>query len=154
VQDQRVGIGEQRPPDGEHLLLAARELIAAMREPRAEPGKGRKHALQRPASLAAHAGARGHDQVLAHREVREYAAALPAVADALPGDWRRGLTRDLGAANADWAPARLGGTEQRAQKRGLAHAVAAEETHGLASADMEIAPAQHVARAVVAVHAT
>src|SRR5262249_44825362 len=43
VEQQRIGIREQCPPDSEHLLLSAGELIAAMREPRAESGERREH---------------------------------------------------------------------------------------------------------------
>ncbi len=48
VEDQQARIGQQRAADGQHLLLAARQLAAAMPESRGERGKGRQHAFERP----------------------------------------------------------------------------------------------------------
>src|SRR6185295_17948250 len=48
VEDQQQRIGEQRAADREHLLLAARELLAAVVEPLGEARKRRQDALERP----------------------------------------------------------------------------------------------------------
>ena len=44
VEEQQARVGHQRSADGQHLLLAARELIAAMVEALGEAGKKLKHA--------------------------------------------------------------------------------------------------------------
>ena len=53
----RSGFVMQRAADGEHLLLAAGELPAAVPEPLGEPRKGREHPVERP--VAAAVAARG-----------------------------------------------------------------------------------------------
>ena len=115
VQHEQIGIGEQCPADGEHLLLAARELVAAMLEPRAEAREARERALERPRAIAAHAGARGHDQVLAHGQIGEDAASLGYVGDTGPRHafgFRAGHVASL---DANLAAARGDMAEERAQ---------------------------------------
>ena len=124
----RRGLVISARPIDEHLLLAARELLAAVAEPLGEPREGRQHALEGPVALAVDAGARAHHEVLAHRQVREDAAAFGHVADAAaapssraPGRSRRGrASRTRPTAGAHIA-------HQRADQRRLAHAVAAEQ---------------------------
>jgi hypothetical protein len=60
VEDQQIGVGHQRAADGEHLLLAARQLPAAVVDALAQPRKGFHHPLEGPVALAVDAGARRH----------------------------------------------------------------------------------------------
>src|SRR5205814_1035789 len=106
---------EQRPADRQHLLLAARELVAAMPEPRAEARKARKHALERPRALAAHTGARGHDEVLAHREIGKDAASLGDIGDTGPRHTLGLRAGHVTSLHANLAPAGGDMAEQRAQ---------------------------------------
>ena len=57
VEDQQQRIGQQRAADREHLLLAARELLAAVAEPLGQAREGGEHALERPVARAVGAGA-------------------------------------------------------------------------------------------------
>ena len=142
-----------RSADGEHLLLAAGELGAAVVDALAQPREGRHDALEVPFLAAIHAGARGHDQVLAHRQVGEDAAPFRHVGDAGAGDGvRRGL-RHVAATHLDAALAWPHQAEHGFQQRGLAHAVAAHQADGLAAMHGEVDAMQDVADAVEAVQA-
>ena len=87
VEDEQARVGQQRAADGQHLLLAARELVAAV-GPAAAQGAGtaraRARAVQRrwPSAPARSAIAR----VLRHAQAGEDAPALRHVGDAAPGD--------------------------------------------------------------------
>src|SRR6267143_4949646 len=48
VEDEHARIGHQGAPDGEHLLLAARELAAEVPAPLGELREEREYALERP----------------------------------------------------------------------------------------------------------
>ena len=91
VENQQVGIGQERAADRQHLLLAARQLIAAVTKARGEPRKYREHALLRPVAAPIRSRARGHQQIFAHVEIGEDAAALGDIGDPIARDspWRR-----------------------------------------------------------------
>ena len=92
----RRGLVMQRAADGQHLLLAARELVAAIGQPLGqarERAPARARTVQRrwprvPAAL-------GDRQVLRHAEAGEDAAALRHVGDAAPGDRDRSAGRHV-----------------------------------------------------------
>ncbi len=106
VEDQQARVGHQRAADREHLLLAARELLAAVAEPLGQAREGREHAVERPARARPSApAARRHHEVLAHREVREDAAAFRHVADAEPRDLLGRAPVDVAALRCDVPPA-------------------------------------------------
>src|SRR6185503_15597814 len=52
VQDEEARVGHQCPGNREHLLLAARELIAVVAPPRFEVRKELEHPLERPVAFA------------------------------------------------------------------------------------------------------
>ena len=154
VEDQQIGVGHQRAADGQHLLLAAGQLGAAVAA-----------AARRGAETSA---ARARRSSRAGRRVR----APPSPGSRAPSGWEkcRGLParRRCPGARCDAAPRRSspapspctspwrGGTRpsMRAQQRGLAHAVAAHQPDRLAAPDRcEIDAVQDVARAVKRVQA-
>ena len=149
VEDEEIGVGHQRAADGEHLLLAARELKAAVAEPLREARKRRQHALLRPVAPSVRSGARGHDQVFVHGEVREDAATLGHVGDAVACDEIGLGAGHRRAAHPYFAVARLDEAQHAAEQRALAHPVAPHQAHGLAAIDAEIDAVQDVTRPVV-----
>jgi hypothetical protein len=58
VEDQELGIGHQRPADRQHLLFAARELVAHVALALGEPRKKAEGALEGP-GIAARRAVRG-----------------------------------------------------------------------------------------------
>ena len=69
-----VGIVIERPADGQHLLLAARELVRRVLRALAQPRE--ELDARARASTAAGAPARGHLEILAHAQRRKDAPAL------------------------------------------------------------------------------
>jgi len=125
VHDQQARIEQQRPSDGEHLLLATRQLrptvLLALRQPREHV----VDALDGPAPLAASGtatAARGEPQMFVDGQRRPDAAALRHVGDAAAGDEVGGEAEDLLAAEADAAAGRHQPGDGVAQGS-LAHAV-------------------------------
>ena len=123
VHDKKTRIAEERPGDREHLLLAARQLAAAVVAPLGEAGKGRIDALDCPAALRARAQA----QRLVDREARPEAAALRDVADAGASDLMRLEANEFEAVEADGPGPDGHEPDDRIAERRLAHAVAADD---------------------------
>jgi hypothetical protein len=156
-QDQRR-IGHQRPPDRQHLLLTAAQRTAGIVQAFGELGKLLQHLLQIPAfarghRLAAAACERAgrQRQVFPHRQRLEDATSLR-------NDRNAGLRDRIGrpageraAFEHDVAAARWRQTRNRADQRGLAHAVTPEDHHNLAGMQFKAEPVQHIAVAVVGV---
>src|SRR5262249_39957187 len=78
-------------------------------------------------------------------------AALRHIGDAAPGDGKGREAGNVLAIEQDRALPRPHQPNERADQRGLAHAVAAHEADGLAGADAERYAAKYVAQAVVGV---
>src|SRR5712691_119049 len=76
VEDQQPRIGHQRPADGEHLLLAARELVAVVVPPCLQVRKQQVDPLEGPGMLSAAAIGGGGEKVFAHRQVGKHLAAF------------------------------------------------------------------------------
>lgn len=82
VQKEEAGLGEEGPPDGDHLLLPAR---AVPREPVPELGQAGEvvvDPVQLLLEVHAPPGQGAHLEVLLHREVLEDAATLQDLHDA------------------------------------------------------------------------
>src|SRR5215469_7401856 len=71
VHQEERGIAHQGAADGEHLLLAAGELIAAVAPPLGEPWEEVVDARERPAAWT-----RGHEEILLERQRGEDLALL------------------------------------------------------------------------------
>jgi hypothetical protein len=122
-----MGIRDQRAADGQHLLLAARELVAHVLPALGQPRKEREHLLRGPGIAAPErfcAKASRCSRTLRFGKIcrplghQRDAEARDAVGrqpfDALGRENRCSLER-------------RGSTHDRAHRRGLAHAVAAEQ---------------------------
>ncbi len=124
VHDQEARVGHQRARDGQHLLLAAGELSAAVVFPFGEARERVIDALDRPRAGLAR---RGHSQVFVDGERAPEPATLRDVADAVPRDSRRGKAQHLFAAHADRAARRAREPHDRLAEGRLAHAVAPDD---------------------------
>src|SRR4051794_9154434 len=145
VEQDQPRAGAQNAPDGQHLLLAARQLRALARQPFAQVRK------QFEDLVAGHAAGL-HDwrqiEVFRYRKARENAAFLRDVADAVPGDDARGQPDRLHAVEDDRAFPPGQDAHDRLHGRGLAGPVAAEQGDDLARKNVEADPVQDMGLAV------
>ena len=100
VHDHQRTVQQQRPTHGEHLLLASRQLAAAIAASLGEPGEHVVDRFDRPA-LAARAFGE-HRQVLVDGQRWEQPTTLRHVRDAAPGDLLRDLVLDSLAVENDF----------------------------------------------------
>src|SRR5215218_5027848 len=147
VEDEELRVRHQGPADGEHLLLAAGELRAEMMIALLQPREQLVDALERPARRAG-AGGCGRDEVLVHGERREHLPALGHEADAALGDPVWCEPGERAPLEDDLAAARRNQPHDGVDRRGLAHAVAAQERHDLAGPDRKRDVEQHLRGAV------
>ena len=151
VEDEQARVGHQRAADGQHLLLAARERAAHARA----RGPRAAGTASNTRSTVHGAGARRRLAAVAtrfSRTVRLGKTCRPSGTSPSPAWATRYGGRPWIGAPVEAAPGRpASGSEahDRPHRRGLAHAVAAEQRHHLArvrraSVDAE----QHLARAV------
>ena len=143
VQQQQARIDHQRAADREHLLLAARQLVAEVAAPLGETRKHLVHARDVPVP-----GPRHGRQVLLDRERREHEPLLrhPAQARLAAAIGRQ--RGEVLAAPAHRAAAHAREPHQRDQQRRLAHAVAPEQREAVAFVQRERDVFQHDAVAV------
>ena len=94
-----------------------------------------------------------HLEIFFDRQIRKDAAAFRNIADAEIGDPVRRPVRGGMAENAHRAVARMGQTDQAAQRRRFAGAVAAEQCDDLALPHLQADAVQDVALAVIGVEA-
>ena len=128
VEQQQRRVGHQRARDGEHLLLAAGELVAHVGF--APPGGEQ---LVDPLQVPA-AGARGDGEVLLHAERGEDLALLRHPADAELRAPVRGRPLMSCPLKQDRAVVQPGIAHDGEQQRGLADAVAAEHREAAVAA--------------------
>ena len=119
VEHQQPRVLEEGARDGEHLLLAARELAAAVAPPLGEPREHVVHPIHGPRAAAAPREA----QVLVHGEVRPEPAPLGGVGDAPRRDLVGGEPGDVVPLEADRAPPHREEPHDRVAQGRLAHAV-------------------------------
>ena len=148
VADQKPRVGHQGAGDRQHLLLAPRELTAHVSPPFGQLWKQLEDFLTAPWIGVAGAVGGGCQQVFIDTQVREYLSSLGHQPDT-------GLRHLVGRQVADGPPlevdfSRMGRhhAHDSVNGRGLAHAVAAEQGHHLAGADLERNAEQHLASAV------
>src|SRR5713101_4749754 len=121
VHEQHRGIRQERPRYREHLLLAAGELVAHVRQPRSQVREQLEHPLLGPVPRP------GRDlQVLADAERREDLALLRYPADAVPRAAEDRDAIEAHAAELHLAVVQRGMAHYRCQQCGLADAIAAD----------------------------
>jgi len=141
VQHQETGAAHQRAADGQHLLLAAGQRAAALRDTFLEAGKQREDTFETGIALGVGAlggGVRAHAQVFSHGHARENAPSFGRLRDTQPGDVMGRLKGDVAAVERDGSGARAGPAEHRHHECGLARAVGSDQRHDLARVDIEI----------------
>src|SRR5712691_13508 len=148
VENEEVRIGHERPADGEHLLLAAREPAAEVVHAPGEAGEECQHLGKSPRVARCAAVFRERDQVLAHAQVGKDLASFGDQRDAAARDAVGAPPLDALAAEADDSASCRGEAHDRAYRRRFSHAVAPEQRRHLAWADHEVEAEQHLARAV------
>src|SRR6266850_422421 len=146
VEEQELRVPHEGPRDREHLLLAARQKAAGPVAQRPEGREQIEHPLRREAARTR--ALLGDVEVLPHRQIGEDPAILGNEADAEPGGTERRLARDVAALPHDPAARRRRESHDRAHSRGLADAVAPEQTDALARRDPEGYTEQHPGQAV------
>ena len=120
VEHEEARVLEEGARDGEHLLLAARELPAAVAPPLREPRKHLVHPFHGPRAAAP----AGEAQVLFHGKGRPQPASLGGVGDPPRGHPVGGEAGDVAALEPDRAAPHREEPHDRVAKGGLAHAVA------------------------------
>ena len=80
IENEQSGIGHQRAADGEHLLLAARELVAAIAYPLAEARKDAEDAFKRPFAPPVDPGPRSAAHTVSRWSRTRPLCAFPKVA--------------------------------------------------------------------------
>src|SRR5262245_61122186 len=148
VHEEQRGVAHQGTADGEHLLLAARDLVAHVAAPLRDAGEKVVDALQAP-----RAGSRGHCQVFLHRERREDLALLWHVTDAEPRALVGRQLLDRSPAVLDGAGVEAGVADHRSKQGSLADAVAAKQGEGAALRQRERNVLQYHGLAVAGAHA-
>src|SRR5690606_31315972 len=148
VDEQEPVVVEQRPGEGEHLLLAAGHGPGPPLEALLEPGEE----LVDQVVVVPAAGALGQAQVLLHGEAGEDLPVLRDVADAPPDHLVGGEAGDVLAVE-DHLAAAGHQPEQAAHGGGLAGAVPAEQRGDAAGPHVERDALEHVRLAEVDVEA-
>ncbi len=147
VEQQHLGVRDQRPRDGQHLLLAAGhgagQLPAALGQPGERLVGPLLDRLQVEATLV-----RPDAEVLLDRQVGEDAPSLGDRTEAGPGQLLGGGPAGRGVADHHLA---VGGAKlaaHHAEQGGLAGAVGTEEGEDRTGRHVEVHPVQHLDAAV------
>ena len=150
VHQQISGIAHQGPRHSQHLLFAAAEQIAAVASAFFKNGEQLVHTVECP--LATATAAAVDNEVLLHRQRLEDAALLRNQSHAEFHNGLRGQPREFAVVQRDAAGTRRCHAHNRTHQRGLAHAVATEQSDNFARFQRQRDPLQEVALAVVGVN--
>ena len=145
VDQEQLGTGDGRHGEGEHLLLAAREVGRPLAAARGQGGEGGQRLVDHVGvALAAAAALPGRGaQVVLHAQVGEDPLAAGHLGDAEPGDLVGRQVGDVAAVEDDGAVIGLDHPADGPQQRRLAGAVGAEQRHDLALADLDLHVGEH-----------
>jgi hypothetical protein len=154
VEQQQARLGHQRPSDREHLLFAPRQQTRPLCPAVVQPREEVVHAgirLSTPLTPRTSPGAR--PQVLRHGQISEDPSAFRDLHDARMDDVRwvepdQRLAFELDRAAVDRAALQSQRPGYRAEERGLAGAVAAEDGDDLARPDRQRQPPERADPAV------
>src|SRR6266481_1025984 len=145
VQQQEPGARAEDAPDGQHLLLAARELGALAPQALLQVWEETENGVDRQ---AAGPDLGGQQQVFLDVQARKDAPLLRAEGQAEARDPIGPERRQLLPAEADRPLAAGDHAHDRLERRGLARAVAPEERHHLALPHLEVDAVEDVRLAV------
>src|SRR5687767_4661279 len=129
VEQEQARPRHQPAPDRAHLLLAARQRPRELTLPLAQAREEREHPVESSGPLSARGGT--ELEVFSYAHGREELAALGHMRDAAAHDVGRRSPVDPLAVELDAATPRAQQARHRAQRGGLAGAVAADERHDL-----------------------
>src|SRR5258707_432628 len=138
VEQYDARIQDQGAADREHLLLAARKLVAEVAAAFLKPRKQLVDARLGPWAGPGHGG-----EILLDGERFEDVALLRHPADAGKGALVRAQRRDVAAIEADTAGEEARHAHDRIDQGGLAHAVAAEQSERLSLGERERDVVEH-----------
>ena len=139
VEQQQGRVAQQRPGDGEHLLLAAGHGAGLLVDPLPQPGEQLEHPLPVLGDLrGVLARVRAEVEVLRHRHPVEDLATFGGLADAELDHLVAGDAVDGAALVDDLARHRAQQAGDGAQRGRLAGAVGPDQGHDLAGVDGEI----------------
>src|SRR5580704_5088629 len=150
VEEEQSRPHHQRAPDGELLLLAARQIAAAPAQHGFEHREQREHVVGH-ATLIARQRRETGAQIFLDREQRKDFAALRHIGDAAPRPLRRLQRGDVVAFPGDGAAAHRLLAGQRIEEARLADAVPAEHAGDLARLGFQRYGAQRLRGAVMQV---
>src|SRR5262245_52883530 len=129
VHDQAVRIGHETAADGQHLLLAARQCPGALVAPFREAREQRIDPLQIPTMTIL--AALGDQQVFLDRQGGKDTPALWHQSHAAPHRLERSVVGDVRPLEHDLAATRRREADDRVDQRGLADAVASQQSENL-----------------------
>jgi len=142
---QHARVAEKGSSDRQHLLLAARKLVAVARQALAQAREQVEHSLRGPVART-----HSHLKVLSHRQARKHLAALRHVAQAPARAVVRGKRGDVASDQHDAAAAPLRAADDQFEQGALADAVAAHDRDRLAGRDLQAQVLDHQGRAPAA----
>src|SRR5690606_14003338 len=139
VEKQDLGAVHEGAADGQHLLFAARKERAVLMLALLEDGELIEDLFETPPALGSVGDREAAElEVLAHAEAAQDVAPLGDVHDPRWGNVVGADRRDGPALEQDAAGAGAHQPGDGLERRGLAGAVGAEESHDLAAANLEI----------------
>src|ERR1700727_2409351 len=148
VEQQKRWIAHQRARNGEHLLLPARHARARASSQPTQVRKDGEESLRRPGGSVRTRGLPADLQIFLDRQIGEDATVLRYIAEPAPHDLVSGALRNVLAIEYDRAAAPSHKTQDGAERRGLARAVAAKQRDRLAGGDLQRHVEQHLRSAI------
>jgi hypothetical protein len=147
IENQQPRLEHQSAPDGELLLLAAREVSAAPAQHGLQHGKHFEDG-RRDLAFAGLAQGQADAQILFDRELREYLAPLWHVANAHARPLFGRHPSQIGPLEENLAPARRDQPHHTTKQSRLAHAIPAHETGNRSARHQHIHTPKRMAAAV------
>ena len=145
VEQKKPRSSAQNSGNCQHLLLATGEFCSLTRQAFAQIGKQRENSLEIEAAGAHY---RRQQQILLHVEAGKNSALLRTKSNARFGNHVRGTPDQFRAFVAHRTGAALDDAHDRLERRRFTDAVAAEQSHDFAGANLEIGAMQDMGLAV------
>lgn len=148
VQNQQAWIGQQRAPDGQHLLFTARELVAHVARALLEAGKQVVHAIQCPGLVASAAVGGKGEQIFFDRQVGKNHPPLRHHRHAHAPNSVGAQAVDALTAKAYGAAGGASQSKNGAHGGGFTHAVATQQGGGFTHAHLHLDAKKNLAAAI------